>query len=128
MSIRWGYALDQWKPQFDDFVRRRDHERALKTIAVAGFEGVQLAGGTGRWEPMGNPDQIAANFGSVDGLAGFVGSCALGAVTSVAVDVGQAFHEDLRGGADPRRPTDHGTLVARAVWFADAMSRIGSEL
>ena len=29
--IRWAYALDQWKPQFDDFVRRRDHERALKT-------------------------------------------------------------------------------------------------
>ena len=42
MSIRWGYALDQWKPQFDDFVRRRDHERALKTIAIAGFAGVRV--------------------------------------------------------------------------------------
>ncbi|HEY6741312.1 MAG TPA: sugar phosphate isomerase/epimerase [Lapillicoccus sp.] len=126
MSIRWGYALDQWKPQFDDFVRRRDHERAFKTIAVAGFEGVQLAGGTGRWEPLGNPDQIAANFGSLDGLAEFVGSCALGAVAAVVVDLGQAFHEDLRGGADPRRPADHDALLARAVWFADAMSRIGS--
>jgi inosose dehydratase len=49
MSIRWGYAINQWKPQFDDFVRREQHERALKTISIAGFEGVELTAGTGRW-------------------------------------------------------------------------------
>ena len=57
MSIKWGYAINQWKPQFDDFVRRRDHERALKTISIAGFAGVELTAGTGRWEPLGNPVQ-----------------------------------------------------------------------
>ena len=61
--IRWSYAINQWKPQFDDFVRREQHERALKTISIAGFEGVELTYGTGRWEPLGNPQQLAANFG-----------------------------------------------------------------
>ena len=54
-GIRWAYAINQWKPQFDDFVRREQHERALKTISIAGFEGVELTAGTGRWEPLGNP-------------------------------------------------------------------------
>lgn len=41
-AIRWAYAINQWKPQFDDFVRREQHERALKTISIAGFEGSTL--------------------------------------------------------------------------------------
>ena len=122
MSVRWGYALDQWKPQFDDFVRRRDHERALKTMSIAGFHGVQLSSGTGRWEPFGNPDQVRANFGSVTGLERFARDCALHGVVAWSVDLGAAFHEDLVGTADPRRPDDHDTLLRRAAWFADAQS------
>ena len=71
-GIRWAYAINQWKPQFDDFVRREQHERALKTISIAGFEGVELTAGTGRWEPLGNPQQLAANFGSVAGFRDFL--------------------------------------------------------
>ncbi|HVD22166.1 MAG TPA: TIM barrel protein [Lapillicoccus sp.] len=122
MSIRWAYALDQWKPQFDDFVRRRDHERALKTIAVAGFSGVQLSSGSGRWAPLGNPDQIVANFGSLPAFSDFVRACALDGVAAYSVDLGQAFHEDLRGGADPGAPADRETVLARATWFADALA------
>jgi hypothetical protein len=54
-GIRWGYAINQWKPQFDDFVRREQHERALKTISIAGFEGVELTAGTGRLGAAGQP-------------------------------------------------------------------------
>ena len=81
-GIRWAYAINQWKPQFDDFVRREEHERALKTVSIAGFEGVELAYGTGRWEPFGNPQQVEANFGSLAGLREFLSSCGLGAVSS----------------------------------------------
>jgi inosose dehydratase len=126
VSIRWGYALDQWKPQFDDFVRRRDHERALKTIAIAGFSGVQLNAGTGRWQPLGNPDQLVANFGSIQAFVEFVRSCALDAVAGIAVDLSQSFHEDLSGALDPRRASDRATLVARALWFAEAAALCGS--
>jgi inosose dehydratase len=128
MSIRWGYALDQWKPQFDDFVRRREHERAMKTLAVAGFSGVQVSSGTGRWEPLGNPDQMAANFGSVRGFASFAHDCALDGLAAYAVDLGAPFHEDLQGSADPRQAADHGILLARAMWFADAMAGAGCRI
>ena len=56
-GIRWGYAINQWKPQFDDFVRREQHERALKTISIAGFEGVELTAGH---RPVGAAGQPAA--------------------------------------------------------------------
>jgi inosose dehydratase len=128
MSIRWGYALDQWKPQFDDFVRRRDHERALKTIAIAGFTGVELTSGTGRWQPLGNPTQIEANFGSVEGFAEFVRSCALDGVAAFVVDPTQGFQEDLSHGADPRRPEDRDAVVAKTVWFAEAVARSGGNI
>ena len=66
--IRWAYAINQWKPQFDDFTRRRDHERALRVVSVAGFSGIELTAGIGRWEPLGNPEQLAANFATIEGL------------------------------------------------------------
>jgi inosose dehydratase len=128
MTIRWAYAIDQWKPQFDDFVRRRDHERALKTIAIAGFAGVQLTGGTGRWQPLGNPTQIEANFGSLEGFADFVRSCALEGVAAFVFDPTQSFHEDLSHGADPRRPEDQEAIITKALWFADAVSRTGGDV
>jgi len=31
---RLGYAINQWKPNFDDFTRREQHVRALKVIAA----------------------------------------------------------------------------------------------
>ncbi len=128
MTIRWGYAIDQWKPQFDDFVRRRDHERALKTIAVAGFAGVQLTSGTGRWQPLGNSTQIEANFGSLEGFADFVRSCALDGVAAFVFDPTQGFHEDLSHGADPRQRDDRDAVITKALWFADAVSRTGGDV
>ncbi|MFG1681185.1 sugar phosphate isomerase/epimerase family protein [Nonomuraea sp. NPDC049269] len=127
-TFKLGYAIDQWKPQFDDFVRRRDHERALKTIAIAGFSGVQLTSGTGRWQPLGNPRQLAANFGSVDGFGEFVRSCALDAVAAFVVDPGQGFHEDLSHGADARRPADRDAVVAKCRWFAEAVALTGGDV
>lgn len=127
-KFKLGYAIDQWKPQFDDFVRRRDHERALKTIAIAGFSGVQLTSGTGRWQPLGNPRQLAANFGSVGGFGAFVRSCALDAVAAFVVDPGQGFHEDLSPGADARRPADRDAVVAKCRWFAEAVAQAGGDV
>ena len=59
-GIRWGYALNQWDTNIDAFVRKRDHERAFKTISISGFSGVELtAESFGPWEPLGSPEQIA---------------------------------------------------------------------
>jgi len=127
-GIRWAYAINQWKPQFDDFVRREQHERALKTIAIAGFEGVELTAGTGRWEPLGNPQQLAANFGSVAGFGSFVRECALSAVSSWVWDPHERSMEHLTGPLSPLSADDVPVLVERARWYAGALAELGGSV
>jgi inosose dehydratase len=124
-GIRWGYAINQWKPQFDDFVRREQHERALKTISIAGFQGVELTAGTGRWEPLGNPQQLAANFGSLNGFRTFLADCAVEAVSSWYWDPHERSMEHLIGPLSPLRSQDHPVIAERAAWYAAALVELG---
>ena len=71
-NIKWGYAINQWKPASECVVRREQQERAFKTMTACGFRGVELNAGFGRWAPMGNPYQIELNFGSVKGFVDFL--------------------------------------------------------
>ena len=127
-TIRWSYAINQYKPQFDDFVRREDHERALKTMSIAGFEGVELTTGTGRWEPLGNPAQLAANFGSVSGFRTFLDDCRIDAVSSWFFDPHQRSMEDLTPALSPLVAADQAGIVARAVWYASALAELGGSV
>lgn len=127
-GIRWAYAINQWKPQFDDFVRREQHERALKTISIAGFEGVELTAGTGRWEPLGNPHQLQANFGSVSGFRDFLASCAVDAVSSWYWDPQERSMEHLTGPLSALEPDDVPALAERAAWFAAALAEVGGSV
>ena len=127
-GIRWSYAINQWKPQFDDFVRREQHERALKTISIAGFEGVELNAGTGRWEPLGNPQQLAANFGSTAGFLAFLEECALGAVSSWFWDPQERSMEHLTGPLNPLDPDDVAAMVGRADEYAAALAELGGSV
>jgi inosose dehydratase len=127
-GIRWAYALNQWKPQFDDFVRREDHERALKTISIAGFEGIELTAGTGRWEPMGNPQQIDANFGSLAGFRDFLTGCGIAAVSSYFYDPQQRSVEHLTGPFSPLAEGDVSAIAERAEEFADALTQLGGSV
>jgi inosose dehydratase len=126
--IRWGYAINQWKPQFDDFVRREQHERALKTISVAGFEGVELTAGTGRWEPLGNPQQLAANFGSLSGFREFLSGCAVDAVSSWFWDPQERSMEHLTGPLSPLAEGDVPALTGRAAEYAAALAELGGSV
>jgi inosose dehydratase len=127
-GIRWGYAINQWKPQFDDFVRREQHERALKTISVAGFDGVELNAGTGRWEPLGNPQQLAANFGSMAGFREFLADCAIDAVSSWAWDPNERSMEHLTGPLSPLAEDDVPAIVERAREYAAALAGLGGSV
>nr|WP_281371787.1 sugar phosphate isomerase/epimerase [Petropleomorpha daqingensis] len=97
----------------------------MKTISIAGFEGVELTAGTGRWEPLGNPQQLAANFGSVAGFGEFVRSCALQAVSSWFWDPHERSMEHLTG---PLSGDDLPALVERARWFAGALAELGGSV
>ncbi len=126
--VRWGYAINQWKPQFDDFVRREDHERALKTLSVAGFDGVELTSGTGRWEPLGNPQQLIANFGSLGAFRDFLTGCGVTAVSSWYFDPLQRSMEHLTSPLSPLSADDVPGLVARAEEYAAALSELGGSV
>ena len=127
-GIRWGYAINQWKPQFDDFVRREQHERALKTMSIAGFRAVELTSGTGRWEPLGNPRQLVANFGSLAGFRRFLDDCAIDGVSSWFWNSQERSMEHLTGGLSPLAPADVPTMVDRAAWYAEALAELGGSV
>jgi len=57
-GIQFAYALNAWRPTYDTFVRPEQHARALKTVSVSGFRAVELNCGAGRWEPLGNLEDI----------------------------------------------------------------------
>jgi len=127
-SIRWSCAINQYKPQFDDFVRREDHERALKTMSIAGFDGVELTAGSGRWEPLGNPTQLVANFGSLRGFRTFLDDCKIEAVSSWFFDPHQRVMEDLTPALSPLVAADQAGIVSRATWFASALAELGGSV
>ncbi|MGY1784377.1 sugar phosphate isomerase/epimerase family protein [Geodermatophilus sp. SYSU D00698] len=127
-GVRWSYAINQWKPQFDDFVRREQHERALKTLSIAGFEGVELTSGSGRWEPLGNPQQLEANFGSLAGFRAFLADCAVDCVSSWAWDPMQRSTEHLTGPLSPLSADDAPALAERAGEFAAALAELGGSV
>lgn len=126
--IRWSHAINHFKPNFDDFTRRRDHMRALRIISISGFSGVELTSGTGRWEALGNPDQLAANFGSVAGFADFVRDASLDAVSSWYWDPFTAMREDTLPPSDPADPQARELLIRRARWFAEALAELGGDV
>lgn len=126
--IRWSYGINTFKPQFDDLVRRRDQERALRVISISGFEGVELASGTGRWEALGNPQQLASNFRSIGGFAQFVRDAALTSVSSWVWDPAPGQREDLTGPANPVDPASHAQILRHAEWYGDALAELGGSV
>ena len=101
-TVRLGYAISQWKPNFDDFTRREQHVRALKVIAACGFTGVELRGGSGRWDPLGRPASIAANYGSAAAFTDLLRQIGIEAVCSWYFDPGEPIEEELSHGRPVR--------------------------
>jgi inosose dehydratase len=125
MSERWSYAINQWKPNFDYFTRREQHERAFKTVSAAGFRFVELRAGTGRWEPLGRPEQIAANFGSARGLVHFLDQCGLEGVSSFFYDPGERNTEEPAPARSPTNPDDHDGILRSTQVFAEFLRETG---
>ena len=128
-TIRWSYAINQYKPQFDDFVRREDHERALKTMSIAGFEGVELTTGTRSLGTAGKPDPVGRELrlARADSAA-FLDDCKIAAVSSWFFDPHQRVMEDLTPALSPLVAADQAGIVERANWFASALAELGGSV
>jgi inosose dehydratase len=124
-AIRLGYAINQWKPNFDDFTRRGQHVRALKVIAACGFTGVELRAGSGRWDPLGRPGSIAANYGSVGAFTGLLRQIGIEAVCSWYFDPGEPIGEELSPGRSMLKPGDHEAITESVKPFAEFLAAAG---
>jgi inosose dehydratase len=124
-TARLGYAISQWKPNFDDFTRREQHVRALKVIAACGFTGVELRAGTGRWDPLGRPASIAANYGSAGAFTDLLRQIGIEAVCSWYFDPGEPVGEELSGGRSVLDAGDHKAIAESVKPFAEFLAAAG---
>jgi len=124
-TARRGYAISQWKPNFDDFTRREQHVRALKVIAACGFTGVELRAGSGRWDPLGRPASIAANYGSAAAFTGLLRQIGIEAVCSWYFDPGEPIGEELSHGRSVLEPGDHRAITESVLPFAEFLAAAG---
>ena len=124
-TARLGYAINQWKPNFDDFARTEQHVRALKVIAACGFTGVELRAGSGRWEPLGRPASIAANYGSAAAFTGLLRQLGIEAVCSWYFDPGEPIGEELSPGRSVLDPGDHKAISESVQPFAEFLAAAG---
>ncbi|GAA4778701.1 sugar phosphate isomerase/epimerase family protein [Microbacterium gilvum] len=127
-GARWSYAVNQWDTNIDAFVRRREHERAFKTVSISGFGAVELtAESFGAWEPLGTPDQIRDLYGSLEQFRDVLAACALDGVSSYVYDPAIGFDVEMGRGHDPLDPAGVPRIVDTARWFAAALVRLGGD-
>lgn len=126
MTARWSYAINQWDTNIDSFVRRREHERAFKTVAISGFSAIELTAlSFGAWEPLGTPQQIADLYGSLTDFKSVLRDCALSGVSSYVYDPFIGFDVEMGRGHDPLDPDSADKIARTAAWFSDALRTLG---
>ena len=124
-EIRWAYAVNCWKPGFMGFARVEEHERAFKTMSACGFRAVELKAGSGRWDTLGRPENLAASYGSVTGFGSTIAGWGVDAVSSIYYDPFQMSFEELHFGLDPLNEGHWPQLTAIAVMHARALAELG---
>lgn len=126
-SPRWAYATNQWKAGFTGFARMEQQERALKVTAACGFDAIELSAGTGRWDPMGRPENIVLNFGSVDHFKLKLREWGIRRVASLFLDPLQMSFEELHHGLDCSERDHHALLLQQAGVFARFLAEVGGD-
>ena len=125
--VKWGYGFNQWKLGWQGFARVDDNIRALKITSAAGFRAVELTAGTGPWDPLGRPESIAQNFGSVPLFAAQLSQWGIDRIPGVFFDPGQLSFEEGHFGLSATVQADHALLRRQAAVHARFVAQIGGE-
>jgi inosose dehydratase len=127
-TLRWAYALNQWNVRLDVFVRHEDQQRALKTVSACGFDTIELASGTGRWDNISRPEVILQNHGSHEGFLDFLRRAKVQGVSSMVWDP-QAPAEEEEGYAfrSTANPADADAIVEWSKPFVDFVAGVGAD-
>lgn len=127
MTLRWSYALNQWNNGHDRFVLREAHANAFKTLAVSGFDAVEIPCGSGRWEPLGRKDWIEKFYGSVEALRTEMRGCGINAVSSFYFNPAEPIFEEGAYGLSVLNPADHGRILGTPRQYADLLPVLGGD-
>lgn len=126
--IKWAYGVNQWKAGFTSFARLEEIERAFKVTAACGFDAVELNAGSGRWDPIGRPENIAINYGSAAHFRLKLKELGINRVASTFFDSTLMSFEELHFGLMSTQPADHARIVAQARIHAEMLAELGGEL
>jgi len=126
-QIKWGYAFNQWRMGWQGFARVDDNVRALKVTSASGFRCIELNAGTGPWDPLGRPESIAQNFGSVRKFAAQLGDWGIDRIVSVFFDPGQMSFEEGHFGLKTTSSADHAVILAQASVHTRFLAEVGGE-
>ena len=125
--IKWGYGFNQWRMGWQGFARVDDNVRALKVTSGAGFRNVELSAGTGPWDPLGRPESIAMNFGSIAKFAAQLGDWGIDRIPGVFLDPGAMSFEEGHFGLKTTAAADHPVILTQAAVHARFVAAIGGE-
>lgn len=125
--MRWSYALNQWNNGHDRFVLREAHANAFKTLAISGFDAVEIPCGSGRWEPLGRKDWIEKFYGSIEALRTEMRACGINAVSSFIFNPAEPIFEEGAYGLSVLNPADHGRILGTLRQYADLLPVLGGD-
>lgn len=127
MTLRWSYALNQWNNGHDRFVLPQAHAKAFKTLAVSGFDAVEIPCGSGRWEPLGRKDWIERFYGSAQGLRAAMAACGIKAASSFLFNPAEPIFEEGAFGLSILNPADHGRILATLRQYGELLPLLGGD-
>lgn len=127
MTLRWSYALNQWNNGHDRFVLREAHTSAFKTLAISGFDAVEIPCGSGRWEPLGRKDWIEKFYGSVEGLRAEMAACGIRAASSFLFNPAEPIFEEGAYGLSILNPADHGRILNTLRQYGELLPALGGD-
>jgi inosose dehydratase len=125
LNAQWGYAVNQWKAGFTSFARHEEYERALKVTAACGFKAIELCAGSGRWDPLGRPENVDINFGSAEKFMLQLNDWGIERVSSVFFDPTQMSFEELHHGLHSTVRDHHALLLKQAGVHAHFLAQVG---
>ncbi|MBR0352798.1 MAG: TIM barrel protein [Oscillospiraceae bacterium] len=126
MAIKWAYSLNAWDNE-ENSVRKDRNERTFKVIAAAGFKGIEMQIGSGRWKPLGRPLIISQIYGGTKEFDTYLKDLGIEQIVAWDYDPGMMSGEENVFGRDPSEPAQHEGIVAALEQFAAFLGEVGSK-
>ena len=122
MAIKWAYSLNAWDNE-ENSVRKDRNERTFKVIAAAGFKGIEMQIGSGRWKPLGRPLIISQIYGGTKEYDTYLKNLGIEQIVAWDYDPEMTSSEENVLRRDPSDPNQHDGIVTALEQFAEFFGR-----